>query len=149
MNSASATAAFRRAPTSGISARSGRADAILIEVGVGSLRQEDRPRPAELGARLIEGRRSAADILAWLRSRIEAAAPAPRVFVNRDAGPHRNRCRPAHRHRKSASFRRGRLSIGGGEGGHGAIEARRVGSANDRYWPVSTLSGPNLILGVA
>jgi hypothetical protein len=59
-------------------------------VGLGPSGGEHLPCLLEVGARLVEGRGGAGQELARVRSRIEAAVPAPRVLVVRDAGSDRD-----------------------------------------------------------
>ena len=65
------------------------APCLIVELG--PPRRKHLPSRLEVGPRLVEGGRSAGRALARVRSRIEAAAPAPTRLIMRDAGADRNR----------------------------------------------------------
>src|SRR5258705_3746575 len=74
---------------------------------------------------LCQGRRAAVAVLAWLRSRIEAAAPAPLVDVDRDAGADPDRADLHVAIENLPAFSVGVFRAAARQRGHGAIEARR------------------------
>ncbi len=106
-----------------------------LKIRFRSVRQKYSPRILEFDAGLIEGGSGAARAFCRMATGIEAAGPAPRVLVMRNASADRNR---ADAHVTVVDVPTFVGSIGraaAGEGGHGAIEARTVVTGN----PVVTL----------
>jgi hypothetical protein len=64
-----------------------------LKIGLGSFRQEPLPGVIKIDAGLFEGRRRTVLMLARMRARIEAARPAPRILVERNAGADLDRAR--------------------------------------------------------
>ncbi len=92
--------------------------------------QKHSPGILEFDAGLIEGGSRAARALCRMAAGIEAASPAPRVFVMRNAGADRDR---AHAHVTKVDVPTFVGSIGraaAGEGKHAPIEARSERAGN-------------------
>ncbi|SRR6266851_2688188 len=62
-----------------------------LKIGLGALRQEHQPRALEIGAGLLEGRSGVGLMFAWMRTRIETAAPFPWISIVRIADALGNR----------------------------------------------------------
>src|SRR2546430_1621128 len=101
-----------------------------LEIGIGSAGQEHRPGRPKAGAGLVETGGGAGGAFVGPRPRVEAAGPTPRVFVDWDAGPQRDRAE-VNVAVKGAPALLACFGIAAADkGGHGRIQAAISQSAN-------------------
>jgi hypothetical protein len=103
-----------------------------LEVGLDAPCREDQPCRFEVGARLIEVYRSAGDVFAGLRPRIEPASPTPLIDINRHTGAFADGADPDVAVVDAPAFLAGFRIAAAGEGGHGSLKRGGVGIGNTR-----------------
>jgi hypothetical protein len=101
-----------------------------LKIGLGSFRQEPPPCVLKIGAGLFEGRRRAVLMLARMRAGIGAARPAPRIFVERNAGADLDRSGVDIAPIDVPAFVGGVGRLAAGEFGHALLKRGRGRQAN-------------------
>jgi hypothetical protein len=91
----------------------------LLKIGVCAVRQEYSPCFLERAARLVEGRGRADGALARMAAWVEAASPAPWIFLERNADPLGDRAGVDIAIVDVPAFVLGFEVSAAGEGGHG------------------------------